>query len=154
MEKVKLIIDGLEITADKSMTILEAALQNEIYIPNLCYHPDLKPAAVCRLCIVDIEARGLAISCRTPVEQDLVVTTENPEISRMRRIALELLFANHDTDCTNCNKNNQCELQRLAAYIGMSEDRLERLRPMTRKLPLDTSNPFFDSDQVFLSHEF
>ncbi|MGQ9629771.1 MAG: formate dehydrogenase subunit alpha [bacterium] len=146
MDKVKLTIDGLEITADRGMTVLEAALQNDIYIPHLCYHPDLEPAGVCRLCMVEIGGRGLTISCRTPVEDGLVVRTESPEIDKVRRVAVELLIANHLADCLTCAKNNQCELQRVAAYVGIDQDRLERLRRPTRTFPIDTSNPFFERD--------
>ena len=146
MDKVTLIIDGLEIVADKGMTVLEAALENGIYIPHLCYHPDLKPVGVCRLCMVEIEGRGLTISCQAPVEQGLVVRTESPDIDKVRRVSVELLIANNNVDCLSCAKNNQCELQRIAAYLGIEQERVERLRRPTRALPIDTSNPFFDLD--------
>ena len=80
MNKITLTIDGIEVAADKGMTVLEAALENGIYIPHLCYHPDLKPVGVCRLCMVEIEGRGLTISCRAPVEQGLVVNTDRKSV--------------------------------------------------------------------------
>lgn len=144
--KITLKIDGLVITADKSMTVLEAALEHDIYIPHICYHPDLEPVGVCRLCMVEIEGSGLTISCKTPVAQDLVVRTESPEIDKVRRVAVELLIANHDSDCLSCTQDNQCELQRIASYVGIERERLKRLRLTTRKVPFDTSNPFFDRD--------
>ena len=68
MDRVTLTIDGQEITASKSMTVLEASLENGIYIPHICYHSDLEPVGVCRLCMVEIEGRPLTTSCNTPVE--------------------------------------------------------------------------------------
>ena len=67
MAKIALTINGTAVTADEGTTILEAALAKGIYIPHLCYHPDLSPVAVCRLCVVDIEGRGITTSCNTPV---------------------------------------------------------------------------------------
>ncbi len=146
MDKITLTINGLKITANKGKSVLEFALENGIYIPHLCYHPDLITAGVCRLCMVEIEGRGLTVSCKTPVEEGMVVRTESPEISKVRKIALELLIVNHHTDCLSCAKNTECALQQVANYIGIEEERLERLRRPSRRLPIDTSNPFFDRD--------
>ena len=146
MDKITFTIDGLKITTDIGKTVLEAALENDIYIPHLCYHPDLESVGVCRLCMVEIEGRGLVISCHTPIEEDLVVKTESPEINKARRAACELLIANHHADCLSCAKNNNCELQRIAVYLGIDKERLKRLRSPARTLPVDASNPFFDRD--------
>lgn len=144
MNKISLTIDGLKVTAAKGSTVLKAALENGIYIPHLCYYPELEPAGVCRLCLVEIEGRGLTVSCRTLVEEALVINTESPEINKARRTACELLIANHHSDCLSCAKNNQCELQRIAGYLGIKEERLKQLRRPAKRLPLDTSNPFFN----------
>ncbi|MHC4123451.1 MAG: formate dehydrogenase subunit alpha [Planctomycetota bacterium] len=146
MDKVTLTIDGLEVTADEDMTVLEAALKNGIYIPHLCYHPDLKSAGVCRLCMVEIDGRGLTISCQTLVEEEMVVRTESPQINKVRKIAAELLIINHHTDCLACAKNTQCKLQEIANYIGIEEEHLEYLRQPTKVFPIDSSNPFFIRD--------
>jgi formate dehydrogenase alpha subunit len=146
MDKITLTIDGLEITADKGTTILEAALDNGIYIPHLCYHPDLEPVGVCRLCMVEIEGRPLTTSCTTLVGEGMIVRTDTPEVSKIRRAAVELIIANHVGDCLQCAKNAECELQRVANYVGIDEEHLQRLRRTTRTLPIDTSNPFFDRD--------
>jgi formate dehydrogenase alpha subunit len=143
---IKLIIDNMEIVAEKGTTILRAALDNGIYIPHLCYHPDLEPVGVCRLCMIEIEGRGLTIACRAPVEDGLDVKTESPEINKVRRVAMELLIANHHVDCLVCVQNNQCAIQKLAAYVGIDEERLEQLRQPTGNVPIDTSSPFFDRD--------
>ena len=145
-DNVKLTIDNVEVVADQGATILETALDNGIYIPHLCYNRDLAPVGVCRLCMIEIEGRGLTIACRAPVEEGIVVKTESPEINKVRRVAMELLITNHHVDCLACSQNNQCAIQKLAAYIGIDEKRLEQLRRPEGTLPIDTSNPFFDRD--------
>ncbi|MCD5417277.1 2Fe-2S iron-sulfur cluster-binding protein, partial [Candidatus Bipolaricaulota bacterium] len=92
MGEITFSIDGLKIKANEGDTILRAALEHGIYIPHLCYHPDLKPFGGCRLCMIEIEGRGLTISCKTPVEEGVRVITENPEINKARRIAAELII--------------------------------------------------------------
>jgi formate dehydrogenase major subunit len=146
MNEVTFSIDGRELSAAAGTTVLEAALQNDIYIPHLCHHPDLDPAGVCRLCLVHLEGRGLAISCRTPVEPGLLVSTEHPQVDQARRATLELILANHPPDCLGCARNTRCELQRAAAYIGVDPERLKRLRRNAPARPIDRSNPFFELD--------
>jgi formate dehydrogenase major subunit len=146
VEKITLKIDGQDITADPGMTLLEAALAHDIYIPYLCHHPDLEPVGVCRLCLVDVEGRGQTLACRAPVEEGMVVRTESPQIDMARRIAVELLLVNHDGDCLTCAQSGNCQLQRVANYVGIDEERLARLRRREQELPVDTSNPFFNLD--------
>jgi formate dehydrogenase major subunit len=124
-DRIELSINGLPVTAEKDMTILEAALGKGIYIPHLCHHHELKPVGVCRLCLVEIDGKKTAIACKTPVQDGMVIRTESPEINKIRRVTVELLIADHDTDCLNCAM-------------------MERLRPREQKLPVDDSNPFFD----------
>ena len=94
----------------------------------------------------EIEGRGLTISCKTPVEEGMVIKTESPEINKVRKIAVELLVANHHADCLSCVQNTQCKLQEAANYIGIEEERLKRLRSSVGTAVIDTSNPFFDRD--------
>ena len=146
MDRVTFSIDTRTITAAPGTSVLEAARQNDIYIPHLCYHPDLEPAAVCRLCMVEVEGRGTALACRTTIEEGMAVNTHNDRIDLIRRVALELLIADHRGDCLSCTQNNDCQLQRAAAYVGIEPERLGQLRPTTEMLPVDDSNPFFDHD--------
>jgi formate dehydrogenase alpha subunit len=144
MEKVKLIIDGLEITAQERKTVLEAALENGIYIPHLCHHPDLKPAGICRVCLVEVNGQML-VSCRTPAEDGMVVKTTGPVVDKVRRVAVELLVADHHADCLACGKNNDCKLQEITRYVGVASNRLEELK--ARELqPVDDSHPFIIRD--------
>ena len=147
MSEVNLIIDGQKTVAKSGSTVLEAALENGIYIPNLCHHPDLLPSGNCRMCVVEIKGRrGQIISCKTDVEEGMEVRTDSRDISLVRQTTLELLHANHTQDCTSCSKNNNCGLQEVTAYVGVDEDRLSRLRRIRPEMPVDDSNPFFSLD--------
>lgn len=145
MAKIALTIDGSNVLADGGVTILEAALQNNIYIPHLCYHPDLKPAGACRLCLVEVKGKILP-SCLAPVEEGMVVKTSNEEIDKARQAAVELLIANHHSDCRSCPATRKCKLQRIMAYLRISAKRMHPLKWAKDEMPLDTSNPAFDYD--------
>ncbi|MBW1801802.1 MAG: formate dehydrogenase subunit alpha [Deltaproteobacteria bacterium] len=146
MNTVKLTIDDLEITAREDMTVLEAALENDIYIPHLCYHPDLESVGSCRLCMVEIDEGRVDISCKTQVKEGMQIRTDTPEVNKIRRIAVELLLVNHPADCLLCSGNTDCQLQKIANYIGIDKERLDRMRSEVRELEIDTSNPFFTYD--------
>ncbi|MBI2829904.1 MAG: formate dehydrogenase subunit alpha [Chloroflexi bacterium] len=145
MDEIQLTIDGQAIKAHKGMTVLEAAQSAGIYIPTLCYHPDLEPYGGCRMCVVEIEKmRGLPTSCTTPATDGMVVHTETPAVDKVRRTVIDLLLAEHPLDCLTCQANQHCELQKVAAYLGITERRF----PLTdRKFEIDSSNPFFDLDR-------
>lgn len=147
MKMVNINIDGKSLSVSTGLTILEAALANNIYIPNLCHHPDLVPSGNCRMCMVEVEGRrGQIISCKTPVEEGMIVRTESKEISLIRQTTLEMLHVNHTQDCTNCSKNSKCHLQEVTAYVGVNEERMSRMRPMRPAMEKDESNPFFGLD--------
>lgn len=144
MSKVKFTINGLPITANAKDTILVAATAHNIYIPNLCHHPDLEPVGVCRLCMVEIKDRGIVTACNTQVAKDLTIKTDTPEIEQMRRTIVELLLANHDGDCLTCPADSNCELQKVANYVGINTKYFLYFRKEKLDKPADTSNPFFD----------
>ena len=145
MEKVTLTINGLEVVADKQATILQTALREGIYIPHLCYHPDLKPSGVCRLCMVDVDGK-VVISCQTVVEQAMVIRTRSLELDKVVRANVELLVANHHLSCRGCPGSGPCALQKIMASIRVDRKRLRRLRTPQEELDRDHSNPFFDYD--------
>ena len=96
MSEILLQIDGREVKAEEGMTILEAARSAGIDIPTLCYHEKLKPYAACRICMVEIEAKGrinLDTACSRLVEENLVVRTRSEQIDRIRKTLLELMLA-------------------------------------------------------------
>jgi len=144
---IRLTINGKEVEVTKGATVLEAALSADIYIPTLCYDPDLEPYGGCRLCVVEIEGmKGLVSSCTTPATDGMVVHTETAEVNQSRRITMELITVNHQGDCLACAKNQDCELLKVARYLGMEQNRLDRLRKSTQVIPLDDSHPAFIRD--------
>ena len=144
-ETVSIIIDGKKITAKKGTTVLEAALDAGIYIPHLCSHPDLSPYAGCRLCIVQIEnMRGFPTACTTPIEDGMVINTKNYMIDKIRRFAIELMISSHSAECLLCDANYNCQLQILAAYLGVAESRFPR---SSERKTVDRRNPLFEIDR-------
>ncbi len=144
MNTITLNIDGKDVKSESGKTVLEAALDNGIYIPTLCYHPDLSPFGACRLCIVQIEGlRGLPTSCTTMAKEGMVVKTDTPDIKRVRKMAMELILAAHPDDCLVCSQNLNCELQAVAQYIGVDK---KRLKTSINEKPLNIDNPLFNHD--------
>lgn len=142
---ISLTINGQAIKAQTGMTVLEAAKTAGIYIPTLCYHPDLKPYGGCRLCVVEIEGvRGLPTSCTIPVTDGMIVKTETEAVNKVRKTVVELLIADHPSDCLTCASNQKCELQNVAAYLGIREIRLPK---KLADRQVDASNPFFSLDR-------
>jgi formate dehydrogenase alpha subunit len=143
--KITLNINGQTVSAEKGMTVLEAAQAAGIYIPTLCADPDLEPYGGCRLCVVEIEGmRGLPTACTTPATDGMVVRTETPAVNEVRTAVTELLIADHPADCLTCPQNQRCELQKVAAYLGITELKLPKT---DRVFPVDESNPFFNLDR-------
>lgn len=145
MGKITFTIDNRALEVAEGTSVLAAALQNDIYIPHLCYHPALESRGACRLCIVAIDGK-LATACRAPVESGMVVRTQSEEIDRVIRPVVELLITNHHLTCHGCPSNGKCQLQTLMAKLRIDRRRVRRLREPEEELPLDTSPPCFDYD--------
>jgi NADPH-dependent glutamate synthase beta subunit-like oxidoreductase/Pyruvate/2-oxoacid:ferredoxin oxidoreductase delta subunit len=144
MEKVSITIDGYSLEVDSSKSILNAALEADLYIPHLCHHPDLPDVGECRLCVVEIEGCGeIRTSCKTQVEDGMVIHTKTEKLNAMRRLSMELMLANHVDDCTTCPKYLKCELQSLIQYLEVSTSRLRRT---LNSVPVNTANPLFVRD--------
>ena len=136
---VNITIDGQKVSVPKTATVLEACRDIGIKIPTLCYHPELRPEGACRVCVVEVEgARTLVASCVYPVNEGMVVRTNTAAVREARKAVVELLLANHPTDCLSCQRNGNCELQTIAADLGIREVRFDGER---KRYPLDKSNP-------------
>lgn len=125
MEMINLTINGQKVTVPEGTTILDAAKTINISIPKLCYlnlH-DIKMVnrtASCRVCLVEIEGRrNLAPSCSTEAFEGMVIYTNSARAIKARRKMVELLLSDHPTDCLVCEKNTNCQLQLLAAELGI-----------------------------------
>ena len=79
---MKITIDDREIEVKENITILQAAEDNEIYIPHICSHTQLTPYGGCRLCIVEVDGlRGYPTSCTTAVKDGMVIRTKSPTLT-------------------------------------------------------------------------
>ncbi|MHA1860722.1 MAG: 2Fe-2S iron-sulfur cluster-binding protein, partial [Candidatus Ranarchaeia archaeon] len=108
-------IDGKQYPFKPGQTVLEAAKENGISIPTLCYHPCLPPQSACRLCLVEVEgAKTLCASCSYPVYDGMKVQTRSTRVIKARRVILELILSSHELKCVVCDKNGACELQKIA----------------------------------------
>ena len=138
----ELIINGKNISVEDGTTILKAAQQNGIKIPNLCFDKRLRPYGGCRLCVVELEGQPrLFASCSTPVAPGMIVKTETPKLRKARQTVLELLLVHHPLDCPVCDKAGECDLQDLAYEYGKPEGRFIRHR---KAFPPDVRGPLIE----------
>jgi len=121
-EIITINIDGKEVRAKEGETVLEAALRDDIDIPNLCYNKKVSHTAACRLCVVKIEGfRGLAPSCTTPVKEWMDVSAFDDEIEAVRETTLELALSNPNDDGISCLQEGECRLQDLAFRYSLGK---------------------------------
>ena len=132
-EKKSLWIDGREVAIEGERNLLEVIRKAGIDIPTFCYHSELSIYGACRLCLVEIEGRGLVASCSIPPEPGIKVLTNTPNIRKIRRVNVELLLANHDQNCTTCPKTGSCQLQSLAKRMGIEKVRFHSTHPAGEK---------------------
>ncbi len=164
-----LTIDGRPVTFEGRTTLLDVARANGIFVPSLCDHPGLEPFGACRLCLVEIRGRNRFVpACSTFAEEGLDVRTSTPELIAMRRAVLELILSEHPhaclicseksscdelkstirktdevTGCVLCPANGRCELQRVAAGMGVD---LVDLPSQRRPGEVRRDDPFIDRD--------
>ncbi len=147
MSDVTVTINGTKVTVPSGSTILEACQKLNINVPTLCYCKDLgcgvsnKPAS-CRICLVEatgIRPRPILVpACATPITNDRVeVWTNSLRALTARRTVLELMLSDHPKDCLTCPKNQECELQKLAAEFGIRDIEFQG---EVNKFPVDDSS--------------
>ena len=139
---IDLTINEKKISVEEGLTILKAAQQHGIKIPNLCFDKRLRPYGGCRLCVVEVEGQPrLFASCSTPVAPGMIVKTETPKLRKARQTVLELLLVHHPLDCPICDKAGECDLQDLAYEYGKPEGRFIRHR---KAFPPDVRGPLVE----------
>ncbi|MBG0763673.1 MAG: (2Fe-2S)-binding protein, partial [Tissierellales bacterium] len=146
MSNVKISINGREILAKEGESLLKVALDNDIEIPNMCYHQDLKieNGAACRLCLVDIEGVDkLVPACATKVQEGMKVETESERAVKNRKMILDMMISDHPLDCLTCEKAGNCKLQDYCYRYDIKEPKYKKSRPA---MDLDYTNEFFIRD--------
>jgi NADH-quinone oxidoreductase subunit G len=133
-----LTIDGKTVAIEGERNLLELIRKANIDLPTFCYHSELSVYGACRLCLVQIDGRGIQGACSTPPEPGLNIQTTTQEIREIRRISVELLLANHDQSCPTCSRSTNCQLQSLAQRLGVKQ---VRFKPVHQHVPLDESSP-------------
>ncbi|MEJ2001804.1 MAG: [FeFe] hydrogenase, group A [Maritimibacter sp.] len=150
---ITLSINGKTCRAFPNETLLACARRHDIYVPTLCELEDIDHTpGTCRVCVVEIHQEGhdkpqIVTSCNTPVREGMRVETRSKRARDMQRLQVELLMADHLQDCATCIRHGDCELQDLAQYVGLKENRFfDRARTESR--PVDMSSPAIVRDMT------
>lgn len=120
------------------------------FVPTLCDAPNLDPFGSCRVCSVDVALvkdgpAKVQASCHTPVMAGSYIYTDSERITRLRKNIIELVLTDHPLDCLTCEVNNNCELQTVAARVGIRKVRYpEGKNHLDREK--DLSHPYMTSD--------
>jgi len=132
-------VNNKKIRAEKGETILSALNRNGIIIPTLCRMKEFTPTGACRMCVVEVEGSDrLVTACSQPVEEWMKIKTHSPRVVQARKTIVELLLSNHPDDCLYCDRNLNCELQRLSEELNIRERRIRGRKIQPR---LDQSSP-------------
>ena len=119
-------------------------------VPTLCDAPNLEPFGSCRVCSVDValQADGpvkTQASCHTPVVAGTYIYPDSDRIQQLRRNIIELVLTDHPLDCLTCEVNNNCELQTVAARVGIRDVRYPAGKNHLHR-ENDESHPYMTSD--------
>ena len=137
-------IDGQAVTGMDDQTIFDVAWDAGIHIPRLCHIGGVSNVGACRLCLVEVQGqKKLMAACMTRVEEGMIVHTQTERLKAHRRLIVELLLAERNHVCAVCVMNGACELQDLAAELGIDHVRLRYQFPA---LVVDTSHERFGMD--------
>jgi len=124
MSTVKVKVNGIEVECPSTATVLEAAHLAGVEIPTLCYMKDISAIGACRMCVTEVKgAKGLVAACVYPVADGMEIDTNSQRAYNARRMTLELILSNHRRDCLTCDRNQNCELQKLAKDYNIKEVR-------------------------------
>ncbi len=144
-----LFINGKECEFTDEPNILEVIRKAGFDVPTFCYRPDLKPFGSCRMCVVEVEYPNGRVmvnsSCTMPPEAGIKVSTNSARVRKIRKTVLELLLANHDRECTTCDKSGNCDLQKYSEEYGIREIRFPKLKA-EKMQPIDDYNPSIKRD--------
>jgi iron-only hydrogenase group A len=138
-KKVALKIDGKDYEFGPGLTILEAAARAGIDIPTLCYLKDINREAACSICLVEVKkAKSLLRACVTAIAPGMEIFTNTARVREARKLNLELLLAGHPKDCLVCERNQSCELRKIAFDLGVREVRFPKVTKV--QVPADSTS--------------
>ena len=141
-EKKTLFVEGKEVTFTNEPNLLEVIRKSGMNVPTLCYRPDLTSFGACRMCVVEVEypngRKVINSSCTMPPEAGIKVSLNTDRVRKIRKMVLELLLANHDRECTTCDKSGSCDLQKFAEEYGIKK--VKQYVQRKTMLPIDDSS--------------
>lgn len=121
---VNIKINNIPVSVKEGSTILEAARSVGIEIPTLCHMKGINEIGACRICVVEVKnMRSLVASCVYPVNEGMEIFTNTPRVIESRKTTLELMLSDHRKNCLSCERNTNCELQRLSYQYGCDAER-------------------------------
>ncbi len=127
---VNVTIDGIDIQVQERTTILDAARQAGIMIPTLCYWPELNEIGACRVCVVEVEGFDrLFTACNNTVDEGMVIHTNSKKAREARRMNVELILSEHNSNCATCVRSGNCSLQTIANDLNIQEISFEKNIP-------------------------
>ncbi len=144
-EKVNFTIDGKTLTGEKGRFIVDVAAEQGVYIPTLCHMKGEKPAGSCRICTVKVNGRAMA-ACTTPLEANMVIENNTPELAELRKVIVELLFVEGNHFCPSCEKSGNCELQAMGYRYQMMVPRFNYNFPY-REVDASTPKIYLDRNR-------
>ena len=130
-------LDGAEVPFDDGQTVLQAALAADRYIPHLCYHPEFTPHGSCKVCTARVDGRTVA-TCTTPARAGMRVESATEEMDSLRRVLVQMLFAEGNHFCPSCEASGNCVLQALGYDLGVLTAGFRYMFPVR---PVDASHP-------------
>ena len=137
---VNLKINGQQISVAEGTTIMEAAQQVGISIPHLCYLKEINEIGACRVCIVELVGHErMVTACNTVCQEGMDILTNSPRVRRNRKINVELILSDHNSNCTSCIRSGNCSLQSIANDLGMFNSEYKNIADVFRwdkRLPL------------------
>lgn len=133
-----MLIDGQSVEFSDEKNILSVIRKAGIELPTFCYHSELSAYGACRMCMVEDKWGSTMTSCSTPPKDGMEIWTNTDKLKKHRKMILELLLANHDRDCTTCEKSGRCKLQEIALKVGVKRIRFGQEKKL---MPIDDLGP-------------
>ena len=127
MDSPTVLIDKTSVPIGDEPNLLELIRKAGVELPTFCYNPELSIFGSCRMCMVEVEGRGILPACSTNPESGMVVRTNTKQVRDLRKMILELMLASHDQECTTCPKNGGCRLQMISKHLAVTEVRFKHM---------------------------